>query len=138
MGQYTYDQNYWPPFPTIEIVIANPFSDQATDPMPAKVDTGADMTVIPRRLAAELGLTPFSRVLVQGFRGQPEMTRTYPADVNVNGYTIEFAELILNEAENELLLGRDVLNELVLVLNGPASIVEVVRSRSERSNARGS
>lgn len=69
MSQHPYDQDYWPPFPTIEIIIANPFDDQATDPLPAKVDTGADMTVIPRRLAAKLGLTPFSRVLVQGFRG---------------------------------------------------------------------
>lgn len=138
MSQHTYDQSYWPPFPTIEIVIANPYSAQATDPLPAKVDTGADMTVIPRRLAAELGLTPFSRVLVQGFRGQPEATRTYPADVNVNGYAVEFVELILNETKDELLLGRDVLNELVLVLNGPASIVEVVQNRPGRSDTHGS
>ena len=137
MSQHTYDQSYWPPFPTIEVVIANPFSDQATVPLPAKVDTGADMTVIPRRLAVELGLTSFSRVLVQGFRGQPKVTRTYPADVNVNGYTVEFVELILNDTENELLLGRDVLNELVLILNGPASIVEVAQNRPERNDTHG-
>jgi len=135
MSQHPYDQDSWPPFPTIEIIIANPFDDQATDPLPAKVDTGADMTVIPRRLAAKLGLTPFSRVLVQGFRGQPEVMRTYPADVNVNDYIVEFVELILNETENELLLGRDVLNELVLVLNGPASVIEVVQNRPERSDS---
>ncbi|MBI4769484.1 MAG: retroviral-like aspartic protease family protein [Chloroflexi bacterium] len=91
-----------------------------------RLDTGADMTVVPAALVAELPLGRFRKVAVQGFRGESETMFTYIVDVSVNGHRIEFVEVVLDESdEAELLVGRDVLNELTVVLDGPALSAEV-------------
>ena len=123
--KYEYSWDETPPFPTIEAEPSDPFTGKSRGPLTAKIDTGASITVIPRSLARELELYPFDKRLVWGFRGTPSVELTFPVDITVEGHVVEFVEVILDE-EGDFLLGRDVLNQLVLVLNGPSLIVEVL------------
>jgi predicted aspartyl protease len=124
--RHLYDATYHPPFPTLSITVTEPLSARTVGPFQALLDTGSDITVIPARLLSELSLQEFRLATIQGYGAEPARVPTYLLDVNINGHTIEFVEVILEENDGgELLLGRNVLNELTVVLDGPALQVEV-------------
>lgn len=64
-----YSFEYSPPAPSLKVRFTRPFSDRSLE-FQAKLDTGADMTVIPQHAVNELGLNPASRVSVSSFNGR--------------------------------------------------------------------
>ncbi len=67
-----YDLRLQPPAAYTEIRIMNPVSGNAVT-CPAKLDTGATLTVLPRNVVAELGLVADGQVTVRGYdRAQVE------------------------------------------------------------------
>lgn len=125
-GQHPYDATYRPPFPRLSITVTEPLTARTVGPFQALLDTGSDITVIPARFLPDLSLQEFRLAIIQGYGAESARVPTYLVDVNVNGHTVELVEAILEENDGgELLLGRNILNELVLVLDGPALQVEV-------------
>jgi len=53
--KYKYNRNFDPPAPVIEVSISAPLSKVSTSST-ALVDSGADITVIPKRIIAQLKL----------------------------------------------------------------------------------
>jgi len=82
------------------------------------VDTGADITTLPRKLVAELRLLQFSEVLVSGFDESPRLCDTYLVKLRINEWQIGDAEVVL-EDDSYGLLGRDILNQCLITLDGP-------------------
>lgn len=84
-----------------------------------KIDTAADMTAIPVRLQEGLSLKPFTRRRTKGALDSNYVTTpTFLLEYSLDGS--EFFELeVLITARPYVLLGRDVLNSLVLIANGP-------------------
>lgn len=128
--RYEYDANYRPPFPALEIAITEPISEETVGPFHALLDTGSDITVIPAQFLSNLDLKEFRQVIIQGYGAEPIRAPTYLLNINVGGQDVEFAEVILNESGDELLLGRNVLNDLTITLNGPTLCVELVEKAS--------
>ena len=56
-----FDRQFTPPAPVADVIVTNPVSVIGSGVLPGKLDTGADLTVIPESLVAELGL------IVRGF-----------------------------------------------------------------------
>jgi hypothetical protein len=52
--------------------------------------------------------------------------RTYLVDVEVGPFTLPGIEIVGDEAADEILLGRDVLNKLRVLLDGPARQIHVL------------
>lgn len=93
--------------------------------MPAQIDTAADRTVIPGGLVARLDLVPLDELPVAGFGGQVLLVRTYLVELAIRGLSTRVVEVFAHEGEPFVLLGRDVLNGHRLVLDGPASTLEI-------------
>ena len=45
---FPYNARYQPPMPTAEIALGAPAADLSLGPLPAVLDTGADITVVPQ------------------------------------------------------------------------------------------
>lgn len=83
----------------------------------AKIDTGADITVLPQHVISELRLIPASRIYVSSFDGREEVKYTYFVNLYFNNFKFQMIEVIGAKRRNAL-LGRDVLNMLKTVLDG--------------------
>jgi hypothetical protein len=49
----------------------------------------------------------------------------FAATVTIGVYTLHAVELLANEKTDETIVGRDVLNQFIVTLDGSSSVVEV-------------
>lgn len=96
----------------------------------AKIDTGADMTVIPDTMRVTLKLKPCGHTLCRGALDQhAQQVSTYFIEISLDRE--EFLQLeVLARPRDALLLGRDVLNDFVLLANGPKEYFEIDSARN--------
>lgn len=120
MARYSYDITRKPPAPVLPLGIGRP-GDPAVVLLPALVDTGADMSVVPESVAAQLQLPAVDRVRVRSLDGQVQAI-VYAADIQVAGTRTLMPLVGLGE---QALVGRDLLNRWVLTLDGRRGFMEV-------------
>ncbi len=127
-----YTNRYFPPAPELAIEIIDVASQHSIGPFTALVDTGTDMTAVPMAILEQIE-APFSRTaFVQAHWGARLPVSLFTIDLRVSTFIIPGIEVIGDERENEIILGRDVLNRLWVGLDGPAQITEVAAKRSRR------
>ncbi len=80
-------------------------------PLPAKVDTGAGITVLPERIQGELDLMPLGRVMCyEALNDRPQQRQTYFVEMSLDRESFVLVEVILAPKARGL-LGRDVIND---------------------------
>ena len=117
--------NDTPPAPYVLVIVAHPDGSAPTPDLPAKVDTGADRTIIPTELAASLGLRPAGRLPFAGLGGQQVELPVYEIQLVVRALAPILVEVAASDGEPHVLLGRDVLNRYRIVLDGPNGKLEI-------------
>ncbi|MCD6564279.1 MAG: hypothetical protein J7K23_10270 [Thermoproteales archaeon] len=75
-----YDHSYDPLAPVLRVKIKRPLSNLSMQIL-AKLDTGADITVVPQEIIEKLRLVPASRISVSSFNGQRTFKYFYFVDV---------------------------------------------------------
>ncbi len=115
---WDYDRNVYPPAPVIDIRIFPSLGPALGQPLRAKLDTAADISCIPADLVEQLGLLPVRTVPVEGYDGIQEMVYTYTITLEVAAIQFHHLEVV-SIPEEYALLGRDVLNNFYVQLNGP-------------------
>ena len=63
-----YSREYIPPAPSLKVKLINPFSNRSLE-LQAKLDTGADITVLPQHAISMLKLIPASHISITSFNG---------------------------------------------------------------------
>jgi len=131
MTRVVFDRSFDPPASVLPVRIAGPGEDERAVLLRMLVDTGADCTVIPARLAKSLGLPIIDEIRVIGVGGKPIAAPVHAARVRL-GALHALARVVA--MGDEALLGRDLLNRLLLRIDGPAGVVEATLSakRSRR------
>ncbi|TET44435.1 MAG: hypothetical protein E3J66_00825 [Dehalococcoidia bacterium] len=115
---YKYSKRFDPPAPVVELSICAPLSNASTSSV-ALVDSGADITVVPEPIISRLRLRRVDSMSASGFgKGVIEAT-VYSAILGVEGILNPKIYRILSWNEDYALIGRDLLNKLIAVLNGP-------------------
>ena len=113
-----------PPAPFLSVEISALIGTQAQS-IPAKIDTGADITAIPTQVIDQLGLTPAGEIKVEGYDGRSSTSYYYDIILQIDRLKLTgLAAIPLHE--EYALLGRDVLNQLQLLLDGPALTLEIL------------
>jgi len=111
-----YSSDYSPPAPSLKIRFTAPLSTRSTE-LQAKLDTGADITVLPQHVIGELRLIPSSRVSVSSFDGREDWKYTYFVNLSFQHFDFPMTEVI-GARRRDALLGRDVLNKVKAILDG--------------------
>ncbi len=88
----------------------------------ALVDSGADLSVVPESVPRTLGLPSIGEITVHGVGGAARRVPLYAAEVEGAGLR-RIIEVVAIGAE--ALIGRDLINELVVTLDGPRRLLRV-------------
>lgn len=123
--RFAYDSNYFPPAPNVEISLAIPDESFKVGPLLAFVDTGADATIVPIRLLRPLLAPVYDRKTLRSPLGDRRAVDVYLLDVGIAGVRLPVIEIVADAFGHEIIVGRNVLNKVRLLLDGPKQIVDV-------------
>ena len=90
----------------------------------ALVDSGADATSIPVAYLHQIQAQPGERIFLRGIAGGRYQTNLYPVYLQIGAYGFYLA-VVADPLNQEALIGRDILNLLIVTLNGLANMVEI-------------
>ncbi|MFN0196103.1 MAG: aspartyl protease family protein [Planctomycetaceae bacterium] len=122
--RFDYSHNLLPPGLLLPAFVRGLGTDDVAK-VEAKVDTGADLTVIPDSTRRQLKLKPCGYTYCRGaFDDQPQRVPTYFIELSLDQTTYTKLE-VLARPRATLLLGRDLLNDFVLHANGPEEYFEL-------------
>ena len=130
MTRVAFDDSFEPPASVLPVRVSGLEDRAPAALLRMLVDTGADCTLIPAKIARSLRLPVIDRVDIQGVAGKVQQAAVHAARIRVGSLRALIRVVALGE---ESLLGRDVLNRLILTIDGPGQTIEAVpRPRRSR------
>ncbi len=123
---YEYASVYNPSMPVVEIWLGR-VQHVPSLSLIALVDSGADGTIIPLRHLKTLKARQRRKKLMRGVTGNPGLFDTFEVSFRLGPYERATLEVVGDPKNNEAILGRDVLNQFVVTLNGLASMTEITQ-----------
>lgn len=92
---------------------------------PAKIDTGADISAIPEALKAGLKLKPEGSIKAKGaFSREAQECPTYYVTLSIPR-CMKVDTQVVCLSRDGCIIGRDVLNRIVMRADGPAGVFEL-------------
>jgi hypothetical protein len=122
---FRYSRNYFPPVPTVDITFITAAEFSRIGPLQAIVDSGADGTIVPINYLEEIQAPPTVEMVIRSQWGERRNILLYLVDVQIGDLTLPGVEVVGDELSDEIVLGRNILNLLRVLLDGPREVVEV-------------
>jgi aspartyl protease len=124
MLTFPYESAEDPPAPYVDLQISPPRREHLRVEFRGKLDSGAGLTVIPDSLARLWHLRQRDRVFVRAFDGSLSMRPLYRVDLTIGTRHFGRVPVTMSRRTN-VLIGRDLLNQLTITLDGPDLRVEI-------------
>ena len=122
--KFEYSRDVFPPGLVLPVCISV-FGETGGKEAEAKVDTGADISVIPEQLRRDLRLLPHGFMRTRGaFDKKWKLCPTFFVTLFIN-QSFSFDLEVVACLGKYFLIGRDVLNQIVLYANGPLESFEL-------------
>lgn len=124
MHSYEYNRNYHPPMPIVDIEISTFENPKSSITLEAIVDSGSDGTFLPEQTLKKLGAVSVRQGWVSGIQGIRYQAEIYMVKLTIGSYDF-FGTRVIGDKQGRAIVGRNILNQLVVNLNGLANIVEL-------------
>ncbi len=122
---FPYSQNYNPSAPVVEVTFVTAAEGLRTGPLPALVDSGADGTIVPIDYLNEIQAPSTVEMVIRSQWGERHRVLLYLVDVQIDNLTLPGIEVVGDELSDEIVIGRDILNRLQVLLDGPKETTKV-------------
>ena len=122
---FTYSKKFMPLAPVVNITLTTLATDVKVGPITALVDTGADATIIPIEYLDRVKAPMTIEMWARGKWGGRRRVNLFMVDVHIGERVLPHVQVVGDETEDEVVLGRDVLNKLKVFLDGPAAVTRV-------------
>lgn len=138
MMSIPYSSRKYPPAPILNIRLSQIEESPLERVFQALVDTGSDFSLAPRRILIELDALEYEVTSVRGLWGARQQATMYLVDIHLENGILPAVEILgVNDGgfafENEeIILGRNVLNKLILLLEGPKQQTTILERRPLR------
>jgi predicted aspartyl protease len=119
---FEYNETIDPAIPVLEVNVDG-YSDRPPYTLTALIDSGADCTMIPVEVLEAVEASYEDSMRMRGVVGESQIVDRYLVGITIGQLTIPVVQAIANN--EEAIIGRDVLNKLLLTLNGPAHMTEI-------------
>lgn len=127
-----YSVGHTPPAPVLNIRIAAPGEKPPMDALSAIVDTGSDGTLIPLRYLEQVEATHLGQATLWGVLGESREVHLYEIDMHIESLVLPGVVVVGDDFGDEFLLGRNILNKLVILLDGLRRETEFFEQRPRR------
>lgn len=116
-----YDRTYDPPAPVINVTVR--YHGETT--ISAMIDSGADATILPLHVLQKVNARYFETRILRGTDGARISVNRYLVHLTIGDFHFHSIRAIASDAAGEPLIGRDVLNQLTVTLDGPGEAVMI-------------
>jgi len=123
---YNYNRQVVPPAPLVNVIVRSPEDSAVFVSAPALIDTGADYSVITREILEKLKPLRVGLVYVESFTGEGGAQLIYSVNMEIHEWMFSQVPVLVG-AEHYVILGRDIVNNFDLRLNGIDEKFEFLR-----------
>lgn len=125
MNEFPYDTAYDPALPVCDVTLtAKPTGQQVK--LTAIVDTGADGYYCSLRYLQQIGARRAIEVWLRSQWGERRAVFLYLVDLQIGEITLPGVYVVGDDLGAEVVLGRNVLNRLRILLDGPAGWMQLL------------
>jgi len=121
----SYDNSQTPPAPVANVTLTNPNDNKkSVNADNALVDSGADLTQVPRWIAEQIELMPIGTA--EGFdyeNNSTGMKTLYSVRISFGRFSFLIRAV---ETTGDTIIGRNVINQLQTILRGPQQTLEML------------
>lgn len=128
-----YDSFYTPPMPVLHLRLSAPGEAPDDTLLSAIVDTGADATLIPIVYLEQVEAIVSGDAVLRGVLGEVRDIHLYEVDLHIDALRLPDVLVAGDDFGAEAILGRNVLNKLILLLDGPRGETERLEPRPKQS-----
>lgn len=121
---YDYDSSFVSSMPVVEIKIGKPLTDP-TLKLNALIDSGADGVIIPLLYLRQIQARKERTIWMRTVTGTRSVIDLYYISLQFGPFEFRNRLVAGGLQPNEVIIGRDILNQFIVTLNGLASVVEI-------------
>ena len=114
---FLYDSDFSPPAPVLEITVYHPKTADLKTKVRAQLDPGSDISVLPESAADAIGLLRDGELEIESYDGLMARVPLCVVKLEVAGEMLPPMSVVVMP-RSLAILGRDVLNNFILTLNG--------------------
>ncbi|MCP4423002.1 MAG: hypothetical protein GY803_00775 [Chloroflexi bacterium] len=122
---YLYNETVTPAMPVAEVRFVSPYSQERAGAVQAIIDSGSDGTMAPLTLLDEIGALSMGTAVMSGIWGQRRRVDIYIVNIEIGPHLLPGIRVAGVSEAMDVILGRNVLNQIKIVLNGPANTLEI-------------
>ena len=111
--------------PVVDVAVSSFGSDQEPLILRAIIDSGSDGAMIPLSILKQINARRSSQVIFRSITGAGQIADIYEVSLRLGPHTFHKVRVIADRHNSMMMLGRDVLNHLVITLNGLAATTEL-------------
>ena len=125
MTSFPFNNDYDPPAPSCHVLISATRRKLTIGPFPAMLDTGADGTLVPQKYLEEIGATRTFEMGLRSQWGERWVVYLYLVNLRIGDIALPGVFVVGDDQSNEIVIGRNILNQLKISLDGPQQTTEL-------------
>jgi predicted aspartyl protease len=125
MASYEYSAAYTPAAPLCSVYLGAGGADATIGPFPALLDTGADFSVLPLSVLRQIGAPSIGHGRARSLWQASRTVTVYAVSLRIESLHLRALRVLADDEGEEVVLGRQVLNRLRLLLDGPAGLLDI-------------
>jgi len=110
--------------PVVDIYVKPEVNEDGIN-LTAIVDSGADNTMIPTSILDQLNVSKTQTAWMTGVSGGRVAVNLYWVFVQFGDFQPIYTEVIGIQNRDEVIIGRDIINQFTVLLNGPGHCIEI-------------
>jgi predicted aspartyl protease len=126
MYTYDYDFSFSPSMPVVDVALMPIARNREPVRITAMIDSGADGTLVPLSQLRAIKAHRAGQVILRTVTGAPTVVDIYEVALQVGPHLFSYVRVAADKHNTLIVLGRDILNHLVITLNGLASATELL------------
>jgi predicted aspartyl protease len=123
--KHPYDDSYQPPFPALQVILYNTEEGLHASEK-ALLDTGSDGSLVPIAYLRQIFAPALADTRIRSHWGEWRSAQLFVVDLEINGLRLPGVFVVGDEQGEDIMLGRNVLNKLRILLDGPANLAEIL------------
>ena len=121
---FEYNRAYFPAFPILDLTISATLNGRQQT-LQGLIDSGSDITQIPLSVLQTIEARDVDDRWIQDASGLRVPVAIYVVQLQIGSFILPSLEVVGRTGSIETIIGRDVLNQFIVTLNGLANVTEV-------------